>query len=368
MNLWKEINMKYISEFRNIKAIKNLSLKIQKTSKDHNLTFMEVCGTHTMAIARFGIKELLPGNIKLLSGPGCPVCVTPNRYLDHAIAIGRQENVTITTFGDMMRVPGSTTSLEKEKAEGRDIRIVYSPLDALELAKKNPDKEVVFLSVGFETTVPTIASTLIMAKRDNVKNFSILTANKVVPPALEALLGGDLGLNGFILPGHVSTIIGAKAYQPVINDYKVPCSIAGFEPTDILESILDLIEQNIANEPKLSIEYTRAVTMEGNTKAQAAIYEVFEATDAEWRGVGVIPGSGLKLNKAFGNFDASTRFNVTIEETKEVKGCICGSILQGLKTPKDCPLFGSACTPENPVGACMVSSEGTCAAWFRYNL
>lgn len=321
-----------------------------------------------MAIARFGIKQLLPGNIRLLSGPGCPVCVTPNRYMDHAVALGRLDGVIITTFGDMMRVPGSSSSLEKEKAGGRDIKIVYSPLDALEIAINNPDREVIFLSVGFETTTPTIASTLITAKKKGIANFSALTANKVIPPALAALLRGKLNLDGFILPGHVSTIIGGKAYGPIIEKYRIPCSIAGFEPTDMLEGILDLVEQNVTSSPGLSIRYRRVATMDGNVRAQQISSEVFELVDANWRGIGTIPGSGLQLREIFKEFDASAKFSANIEETREDKGCICGRILQGLASPADCPLFGSRCTPENPVGACMVSSEGTCAACHRYGV
>lgn len=367
--------MKHISEYRNPEVVKRLAEKIEEVSNDrlgrsqndiNCLTFMEVCGTHTMAIARFGIRQLLPKNVRLISGPGCPVCVTPNRYLDHAIAIGRLNNVILTTFGDMTRVPGSTSSLEKEKAAGRKIETVYSPLDSLDLARKNPDKEIVFLSVGFETTIPTIASTLIMAKNEGLKNFSILTSNKVVPPALAALAQGELKLNGLLLPGHVSTIIGANAYKPVVEVFKIPCSIAGFEPTDIMASILDLVEQNVSGTPKLSIDYKRVVTPEGNIKAQAAISEVFEPCDAEWRGIGIIPGSGLRVKDSLKHFDAANKFEVIVEETREDKGCICGLILQGMKNPSECPLFGKKCKPENPVGACMVSSEGTCAAWYKY--
>ncbi len=358
--------MKYVTEYRDQDAVKGIAEKIKETAKGQPINLMEVCGTHTMAIARFGIKELLPENVKLISGPGCPVCVTPNHYIDQAIALSREPNIIIATFGDMIRVPGSTSSFEKEKAAGQNIQVVYSPLDSIELAKQNPDKEIVFLSVGFETTIPTIASTLLMAKAQGITNLSYLTANKIVPPALEALIQGDLGLNGFILPGHVSTIIGAKAYEKVVSHYHVPCSIAGFEPTDMMAAILDLVEQTVSNDPKLSIKYRRVVTNKGNLKAQQAINDVFETCDAEWRGVGVIPGSGLQLRESFAKYDAAKKFNVEVEETRVDVGCICGAILQGLKTPGDCPLFGNKCVPENPVGACMVSSEGTCAAHYKY--
>lgn len=357
--------MKYISEFRDRRLVEALAEKIRAAAKDVQCTFMEVCGTHTMAIARFGIKELLPNTIRLLSGPGCPVCVTPNSYLDHAIALSRLPKVIVATFGDMMRVPASSSSLEKEKASGRDIRIVYSPLDTIELAEKNPDKEIIFLSVGFETTVPTIASTLMMARDRSITNLSVLTANKVVPPALEALLAGKRGLDGFILPGHVSTIIGAKAYEKIIG--RIACSIAGFEPTDIMEAILNLTEHKLSGTPQLSIKYRRSVTYDGNLKAQSIMAEAFEPTDSCWRGIGTISGSGLAFKAAFERFDAAKRFDVAVEETREESGCICGSILQGLGNPDDCPLFRKRCTPENPVGACMVSGEGTCAAWYKYS-
>lgn len=360
--------MKYIDEYRNGEAVKALAEKLRRAMSHESrvTTLMEVCGTHTMAIARFGIKELLPKNIRLLSGPGCPVCVTPNGYIDHAIALSRRDGTIIATFGDMVRVPGSTASLEKEKADGRDIRIVYSPLDAIQMARENPAKEIIFLSIGFETTIPAIAAAILMAKKEGLKNLTFLTANKVVPPALETLLQGDLKLNGFILPGHVSTIIGGKAYIPIVEKYRIPCSVAGFEPTDIIGAILDLVEQGLSGSPRLSVQYSRAVTMNGNKKAQDVINEVFEPVDAEWRGIGAIPSSGLKLRSSFEGFDAAVKFDVDIEETKEGKGCICGLILQGLKDPPDCPLFGKACSPETPVGACMVSSEGTCAAWYKY--
>lgn len=358
--------MKHLSEYRNKDMINALSKEIGALSRGGKFTFMEVCGTHTMAVARFGIKELLPENIRLLSGPGCPVCVTPNDYIDHAVALSRLPNVIITTFGDMLRVPGSTSSLEKEKAAGGDIRIVYSPLDTMKIAAENPGKEVVFLSIGFETTIPTIASTIVMAKKSGLKNLSFLTSNKVVPPALEALLQGELKLDGFMLPGHVSTIIGGKAYQPMIEKYRIPCSIAGFEPTDMLESIKNLVEQKLSDSPHLAMSYRRVVTFEGNKKAQDVINEVFVDSDAVWRGIGTIPGSGHVLRKAFADFDAALKIDVKVEETRENRGCLCGAILQGLKNPPDCPLFGKTCSPENPVGACMVSGEGTCAAWYKY--
>jgi hydrogenase expression/formation protein HypD len=266
----------------------------------------------------------------------------------------------------MMRVPGSSSSLERERSNGRDIRVVYSPLDILDIATKNPSKEVIFLSVGFETTTPTVAATIKQVVKEGLDNISFLTANKLVPPALEALLNGKTKLDGFLLPGHVSTIIGGKAYLPIINKYKIPSSIAGFEPVDIMGAILELTKQAISGEAYLSIEYSRAVTMDGNTKAQRIMEEVFEPIDAKWRGIGVIEKSGLKIRDEYTNLDAALKFSVQVEETKEDKGCICGEILQGLKDPPECPLFGKRCTPKDPVGACMVSQEGTCAAWYKY--
>lgn len=358
--------MKHLTEYRDKDKVRALAAEIARVAGGRKMTFMEVCGTHTMSIARFGLKSLLPGTIKLISGPGCPVCVTPNSYLDHAIAIARQDNITICTFGDMIRVPGSASSLEKERAAGRDIRIVYSTLDALEIARQNKDRQVVFLGVGFETTAPTIAASIITAAGERIENYSVLSANKAVPPALLALISGPLKLDGFLLPGHVSTIIGAGAYREILERGKVAGAIAGFEPTDILEGILNLAGQVVETKPLIHISYSRAVTEDGNKKALAIMNAVFEPSDAEWRGLGSIPGSGLAIRDGYCRFDAAKRFRVSIEPAIEPKGCICGRILSGLATPADCPLFGKACRPEHPVGACMVSTEGTCAAYYKY--
>lgn len=358
--------MKYIDEYRNIEHVQVLQSQIKANVEDRDYTFMEVCGTHTMSIAKYSIRKLLPKNVRLISGPGCPVCVTPNNYVDHAVALSKLQNVIITTFGDMIKVPGGASSLEKERACSGNIEIVYSPLDALELAKKNPDKEIVFLSVGFETTIPGIAATVKTAKEQNILNFSILTANKTVPKALEALVLGKTNLDGFILPGHVSAIIGANAYTSIVKDHKVACAIAGFEPVDILQSILDLIIQVNEETPLISNKYQRAVTESGNVKAMKIMTSIFEPCNAYWRGIGEIPDTGLYLRAEYSGFDAACKFDVTVENTVENKGCICGQILQGIKTPDECPLFGKKCTPVNPVGACMVSSEGTCAAWYKY--
>lgn len=359
--------MKFVSEYRNPEKAKLLAEKISHIAGDTPMTFMEVCGTHTMAISRFGIRSMLSSSIKLLSGPGCPVCVTPNNYLDHSIALSNLPNVIICTFGDMMRVPGSTSSLERKRAEGKNICIVYSTLDALAIARKNPESEIVFLGVGFETTAPTIAASIQMAAREKLKNYSVLCANKIVPPALEALLSGRVKLDGLLLPGHVSAIIGANAYNSLIEKYRVSAAIAGFEPTDILEAILKLVTFVVDKKSGLHTSYVRAVTDTGNEKAMAVMNEVFELCDSNWRGLGNIPLSGLSIRDGFSFYDAAKKFEVDIEPTVEPVGCKCGEILSGIALPVDCPLFASKCTPENPVGACMVSSEGTCSAYYKYN-
>jgi len=358
--------MKYIDEFRNTAHTKALAKRIADIAGDRELTFMEVCGTHTMAISRFGIRSLLPKNLRLISGPGCPVCVTANDYLDHAIALARLPNVTITTFGDMMKVPASTSSLTKCRAEGADIRIVTSTTEALTLAHQNPEREVIFLGVGFEATTPTIAASLMLAYNDKLTNYSVLAAHKLIPPALEALLGGQLKLNGFLLPGHVSAIIGSNVYKPTLAEHNVAAVVAGFEPTDILRALAESLEQIVSGNYAVNVEYRRVVSPEGNTKAKAIVDEIFESCDTAWRGIGVIPNSGLRIREDYASYDAAKKFNVEVEPTREHKGCKCGEILQGLCQPSDCPHFGKSCTPDNPVGACMVSGEGTCAAYYRY--
>jgi hydrogenase expression/formation protein HypD len=318
---------------------------------------------------------MLPKNISMLSGPGCPVCVTPNEDIDKAIAIvggggahSRPEDVILTTFGDMIKVPGSNSSLEKERAQGADIRVVYSALDALDIARKNPRKKVVLLGIGFETTSPTIASVILSADEEGIDNFFILVAHKLIPPAMKALLDAeDVRIDGFLCPGHVSTIIGSNPYEFIPTDYGVPCVIAGFEPLDILQSILSAARQIESKEVKVEIEYRRAVRPQGNTTALKVLYEVFEACDVRWRGLGMVKGSGLQLRRKYRQFDAESVFDVNVSPNAEPKGCLCGEILRGVKVPKDCTLFGKVCTPEEPVGPCMVSSEGTCAAYFKYS-
>lgn len=358
--------IKFVDEFRDKELVKQLVKQIHEISKKE-VAFMEVCGGHTMSIHKFGIPSLLPKNIKLLSGPGCPVCVSDKKFIDQAIAYARLEDVIITTFGDLIRVPGSTSSLEKEKAEGRNIRIVYSILDAIKIAKENPTKKVIFLGIGFETTAPTTAAGIQKAAAEGLKNFFVYSSHKIMPPALSALVDEGVKLSGYIAPGHVSTIIGAEVYSGVAEKYKLGCVVSGFEPVDILKSIYMLVKQMETNSPKVEIEYSRVVLPKGNIKAQEIMKDVFELRDDWWRGLGVLPNSGLKISNKYKAFDAEENFVVEVEETIEEKGCICGEILKGLKSPKDCKLFAKACNPSNPVGACMVSSEGSCHAHYKYS-
>jgi hydrogenase expression/formation protein HypD len=360
--------LKHIEEFRDAKLAKNLVAKINATKTRH-IRLMEVCGTHTVSIFRSGIRSVLPPTISLLSGPGCPVCVTDQREIDAFIELARIDDVILTTFGDLMRVPGSTSSLQKQRADGKDIRVVYSTVDALEIARKNPVKQVVFLGIGFETTAPTIAAAIVSAARTKVTNFSVISAHKLVPPALETLMTlEDVRLDGFILPGHVSVIIGVNAYQPFFDRYQIPCVVAGFEPTDILQTISMLVEQIKTGRPQLENAYQRAVTPEGNPTARKILDEVFELADASWRGIGVIANSGLKIREAFAAHDAQRLFDIQLPEPQIPKGCICGDILTAKKIPPDCKLYATTCTPTDPVGPCMVSTEGTCAAYYKYHV
>lgn len=330
------------------------------------LSFMEVCGTHTMAISRYGLRGVLPSNIKLLSGPGCPVCVTANRDIDTAIAFSQIPGLILTTFGDMIRVPGSRSSLAKERAEGRDVRVVYSILEALEIARQNPSREVVFYAVGFETTAPSTAFGIMQARNAGLKNFSVICMHKTLPNALRALLdSGELGINGFLLPGHVSAIIGTGAYGFLAKEYGISGAVTGFEPGDILGSILKLIRQQKTG-PVIENQYRRVVKDNGNLAALEGMQQVFTASNSDWRGLGMIPDSGLSIKTEWQEYDAQKRFEVEVEAPVEHKGCICGDILRGIKSPAACPMYEKVCTPENPIGPCMVSSEGSCAAHYRY--
>ena len=331
------------------------------------LKLMEVCGTHTVEIFRHGIRDVIPKSITLLSGPGCPVCVTSVRDVDAAIAIAKVPGVILATFGDMMRVPGGKQSMLEARSEGADIRVLYSPIDALALAQKEKEREVVFFATGFETTSPLIAGTIAHAEQAGIKNFTVYTAHKLVPPALKALLdSSDVQVDGFILPGHVSTIIGKKPYEFVAGQYKKPSVITGFEAKEIIEGILMIIRQIAQQRTKVEIQYTSVVKEEGNPRAVALLDNYFLPDDAYWRGIGVIPQSGLRLRDKYASFDANIKFKPPLSDGKEPELCSCGDILRGVKIPTECPLFGTACTPEAPVGPCMVSTEGSCAAYYKY--
>lgn len=357
--------MKFLDEFRNKEIAEGLVQRIQKTST-RSVQLMEVCGTHTVSIFRYGIRSLLPEQIRLLSGPGCPVCVTPNNDIDLAIALSRQKDIIIVTFGDMMRVPGSTSSLQKEKAEGGDIRIIYSSLEALKIAEENFGKKVVFLAIGFETTSPTIAVAILRAKEEKLRNLFFLNSQKRVPPALVALLQSkQVKIDGFILPGHVSTIIGTVPYQFIAKEFGRPAVITGFEPLDILQGVWMLIKQIEENRAAVEVQYRRVVHEEGNPIALSKIGQVFEKGESQWRGIGWIPDSGYRFKESYKEMDVRN-FDVEVERTKEHPECLCGEVLQGIKSPLECRLFKKVCHPENPIGACMVSIEGTCHTYFKY--
>jgi hydrogenase expression/formation protein HypD len=328
---------------------------------------MEVCGTHTMAIGQHGLRSLLPENIRLVSGPGCPVCVTPVGTIDHAVALSQHSDVIITTFGDMMRVPGSTRSLQQQSARGGDVRIVYSSLDALTIAAKNPDKKVVFIGIGFETTAPTIAGAVLAAQQQGIDNFFVLCAHKTMPQAMTTLSDDpELKIDGYLCPAHVSTVIGARGYQSLVDRCHIPCVVTGFEALDILQGILMVLAQIARGQAQVEIQYRRFVTMAGNQKAQRLLAQVFEPCDANWRGIGVIAQSGLRLRAEYTRFDAAQQIATEVEAPQEPVGCLCGDVLKGILSPAMCPLFGERCTPISPVGACMVSSEGACAAQYRF--
>jgi|LSQX01.3.fsa_nt_gb hydrogenase expression/formation protein HypD len=362
--------MKYVSEFRNNaniqQLVKEIHIQSKKLSKQINL--MEVCGTHTMSIGRYGIRGLLPSSVNLLSGPGCPVCVTSNRYFDTAMTLALQSNVLVATFGDILRVPGSFSTLEKENSKNNNIKVVYSPFECIPLAEKYPNKNILFLGIGFETTSPIVAATLKESKRLRIKNLYMLSGHKLILPAMEFILNsGEVKIDGFLCPGHVSAITGSHIYKKISNKYGIPSVVSGFEPTDILQSILMLVASIAGKEkPCVKNQYIRVVKINGNLKAISLISEVFKETNSEWRGFGVIPKSGLSLKKEYIDFDPEKRFTIKIQKPKEDKDCICGSILKGVKTPIECKLFAKKCTPQHPVGPCMISSEGTCASFYMY--
>jgi hydrogenase expression/formation protein HypD len=358
--------MKFIDEYRDTALGKKLAEHISHISK-RPARLMEFCGGHTVSIMRNAIRQLLPPHIEMLSGPGCPVCVTANSDIDRMIALSRLPDVIITTFGDMIKVPGSYSSLQQVRAEGADIRVVYSSQDAIKIAEEHRDKSVVFIGIGFETTAPTIAATLMLAKQKNIKNFYVLCLLKLCPPVIKAVLDlGEVQLNGIIGPGHVSAITGTAPYEFIPRDYGIGFVISGFESLDILQTVSMLVEQIEKNEPAVDIAYTRGVKPEGNPRALQLMESVFTVEGADWRGIGIIPNSGLKLAPQFTAFDAMSAFEVKVEPVRETKGCICGEIIRGIATPLKCPLFRKVCTPENPIGPCMVSSEGSCSAYYMY--
>ncbi|RZM78895.1 hydrogenase formation protein HypD [Leptolyngbya iicbica] len=366
--------MKYVQEFRDPQKAQGLLHEIkglgEQLTQDHPgpIKIMEVCGGHTHSIFKYGLESLLPSSIELVHGPGCPVCIMPKGRLDDAIAIAQQPHVILTTFGDVMRVPGSQQSLLQAKAEGADIRMVYSPLDALKLARENPDREVAFFAIGFETTAPSTALTVLQAQREGITNFSLFCNHVLVVPALEALLSNpDLQLDGFIGPGHVSMVIGARPYQVIAERYGKPVAIAGFEPLDILQSLWMVLRQLAEGRCEVENQYTRLVNHDGNAVALDALAKVFTVREQfEWRGLGDIPASGFKMHPNYSQFDAEAKFTLPHQRVADHKACACGEILQGVKKPWECKVFGTACTPEHPIGACMVSSEGACAAYYKY--
>jgi hydrogenase expression/formation protein HypD len=358
--------VKFSSEYRDPELAKKLLARIHSQSRKKT-RLMEFCGGHTEAIFKHGLRQLLPDNIEMLSGPGCPVCVTASADLDKAIALAELPDVIITSFGDMVRVPGSHASLQQAKAGGADIRIVYSTQDALAIARVNPNKSVIFIGIGFETTAPTVAASILQARQEKINNYYILSFHKVCPPIMKAILDlGEVSLNGIICPGHVSAIIGSYPYRFIPDEYGIACVVSGFEPLDILLTVDMLVDQIESGKPGIEIAYRRGVKPEGNVAAIRLMETVFETGDANWRGIGNVPSSGLQLRPEYAEFDAEKRFEINPGPAIEPKGCICGSILRGVSNPRDCALFRSTCTPEHPVGPCMVSAEGSCATYYHY--
>lgn len=360
--------MKYIYEYRDGKLGRALLSEVNTLAEETGpAALMEVCGTHTTALFRGGLRTVLPPNVRLISGPGCPVCVTPAGEIALAAAVARRENVVTATFGDMVRVPGGDDSLEAARADGADVRVVYSPLDALQIARRNPDKLIVFIGVGFETTSPTVAAAILRAADEAIDNFTVLCSHKLIPPALDALCAAPgLKVRGFICPGHVSVIIGLAPYRSIAARFGIPCVVTGFEPVDLLQGILMLLRQIRDGRAAAEIQYSRIVRADGNPKAREMMDRVFTVADAEWRGLGVVPVSGYVIADEFARFDARARLNVESRAVEDPPGCLCGEILTGAAEPSDCPLFGGDCAPDSPVGPCMVSSEGACSAHLKY--
>lgn len=358
--------MKFVDEYRDLKSVQLLSKQIQEVV-NRPWSIMEICGGQTHTILKYGIEELLPKEITLLHGPGCPVCVTPLEQIDKAIAISSRNDVIFTSFGDMLRVHGSKNDLLSVKANGSDVRMVYSPLDAVKIAEENPDKKVVFFAVGFETTAPVNAMSVVEAKRRGLKNFSILCSHVLVPPAIEALLSSeDCMIQGFLAAGHVCTVMGYEQYIPLAEKYRTPIVVTGFEPVDILQGILMCVKQLEEGRFEVENQYNRVVTKSGNQSAKKVLETVFDTIDRKWRGIGTIPKSGYALKKSFQDFDSEKIFDVGYLEQSESSLCIAGEVLKGVKKPIECSAFGKECKPETPLGAPMVSSEGACAAYFHY--
>jgi len=357
--------MRFIDEYRDRKLVLGIAESIRKRST-RDIVLMEVCGGHTMAVHKFGLRELLPETIRLISGPGCPVCVSGTGFIDNVVKLAKMPGNIIATYGDLLRVPGSFSSLEQEKGTGADVRFVYSVLDSLEIARRNPDRTIVFPGIGFETTAPATAAAILHAHKEGLKNFKVLSSHKVMPPVMRALIDEGVKIDGYIATGHVTAITGTEMYRPIVEKYGLGIVVAGFEPTDILQSIKMLVAQFEDHDPKVEIQYSRVVKPEGNSIARNLMNEIFELGDDRWRGIGMIPDSGLKIRRKYQSFDTEKYFDLPEAEETEPAGCICGEVLKGLKTPTDCTLFSRVCTPVNPVGACMVSNEGTCAAYYRY--
>jgi hydrogenase expression/formation protein HypD len=355
-----------VEKFRDPQLAKKAAEHIKKLAPSHPVKFCHVCGTHEWTITHYGIRSLLPDNVDVIAGPGCPVCILPAADIDEAIELTKK-GVTVTTFGDLIRVPGSETSLQQTKASGGDVRIVYSPRDAVQMAKKNPDKEYVFFAIGFETTSP---STAIEVLNNPPENFSFLVSHRLIPPAMELLLGmKDLQIDGFIAAGHVSTIIGLKPYEMFPEAYGMPTVVAGFEPLDVLFAVDMLLQQVKDGAARLENEYKRVVAWDGNVKAQKLIAQVFDVVDGRWRGLGKLPNSALALKKEFAAYDARKKYNLHIEESKDIlKGCLCHLVMIGKIKPSECPSYMTSCVPESPKGACMVSNEGTCRIWAKHRV
>jgi len=359
--------VKYVDEFRDSATCRSLLGNIADRLPSRPVTIMEVCGTHTHAIARSGLRAAVPEGLSLLSGPGCPVCVTAVGEIDCAVELAGRDGVTLCTFGDMIRVPGSESTLADARAAGASVELCYSPMEAVELAERDPGRQVVFVGVGFETTAPTVAGAALEARRLGLRNFSLLVSHKLIPPAMLALLAhGEVAIDAFLCPGHVSVIIGSNAYRPVVERFRVPCVVGGFEPADVLQAISLMLDQLADGRAEVETQYSRAVRPDGNPRARAIVDRVFALDDARWRGIGTIPGSGLKLRPEFAEFDALERFGVEVKAGREHPACRCGDVLRGVLRARECGAFGRLCTPDSPLGPCMVSSEGACSAEYRY--